>query len=118
MIAGKHYQGSSGRNVFRLRDPELHPQKDFNPDVKFPPRYPGLDAEQKTHVVEFIDFVLTHREAIMLGHDLNFHLRDHANRPTAEQTPPEKIPANDEKLNAEEKQHVFEFISFLLKKAA
>ncbi|MCF7845689.1 MAG: hypothetical protein K9L85_00445 [Candidatus Peribacteraceae bacterium] len=118
MITGRNYQNSERRRIFRLRDPELHPQKDFDPTVKFPPRYPDLDEEQKMHVAEFIDFIFANRKAVENDDDLHFYIRDHENRPATTQLPiPDKIPTGYEKLNSKERQHLFEFISFLLKKA-
>lgn len=118
MVAGKNYRNSSRRHVFRLREPELYPQKDFDANAKFPPRYPTLDDEEKMHVAEFIDFLLANREAVAKDEDLHFYVRDHENRPaTTNLSTPEKIPTNYSKLTEKEKQHVFELISFLFKKA-
>ena len=114
---GKNYQNSSRRKIFRLRDPELHPQKDFDPTVKFPPRYPDLNENQKLDVAEFIDFLLTNREAVESNDDLHFYMRDHENRPATTELPaPDQEPAKYSELKEKEKAHVFEFISFLLKK--
>ena len=82
MITGKNYENSSERKIFRFRDPELHPQKDFDADAKFPPRYPTLTDDEKLDVAEFIDFIFANREAVANDENLHFHIRDHENRPT------------------------------------
>jgi hypothetical protein len=116
MISGKNYQNSSKRKIFRFRDPERWPQKDFDPEAKFPPRYPDLDADEKLDVAEFIEFILANRDAVAADENLHFHMRDHANRPaTTELEIPSDHPAKYSELNLKERQHVFEFISFLIK---
>jgi len=117
MIAGKQYQHSEDRTIFRLRDPELHPQKDFDPNVVFPPRYPDLTDDEKLHVTEFVDFIFAHRDEIVRKDDLHFRIRDHENRPSTTNLPvSDKIPHRYDELNSEEKAHVFELISFLIKR--
>jgi hypothetical protein len=117
MTSDKNYQNSGNRHVFRLRDPELHPQKDFDASAKFPPRYPDLNDNQKNDVAEFIDFLNANKEAVANNDHLHFHLRDHDNRPvTTDLEISEKIPTNYSDLSEKEKSHIFEFISFLLKK--
>ena len=116
MISGKNYQNSKDRRIFRLRDPKLHPQKDFDPDAKFPPRYPTLTDDEKLDVAEFIEFILKNHEAIANDESLHFHMRDHENRPdTSNLEVPADHPAKYNGLNLEERQHVYEFISFLIK---
>lgn len=117
MVLGKNYQNSAQRHIFRLRDPELFPQKDFAASTKTPLRYSELSDEQKLDVAEFITFVIENRVAIDNNEVLHFHMRDHENRPTTTKlSTPKNTPKDYAKLNEKEKQHVFEFISFLLKK--
>ncbi len=116
MVSGKNYQNSSERKVFRLRNPELHPQKDFDAEAKFPPRYSELADDETLDVAEFIDFIFANREALANNEHLHFHMRDHANRPTTTRLEvPADEPAKYSELELEERKHVFEFISFLIK---
>jgi len=116
MVSDKNYQNPSDRKIFRFRDPELHPQKDFDAEAKFPPRYPELSDNEKLDVAELIEFILANREAVAANENLHFHMRDHENRPTTTklEVPADK-PAKYSELELEERQHIFEFISFLIK---
>jgi len=113
----KNYQHHQNRTIFRLRDPKLYPQKDFDPSMDSPPRYPTLADDEKLHVAEFIEFLLANDEAVETNEELRFYIRDHESRPpTTELLVPEDKPAKYSELGEKEKAHVFEFISFLVRR--
>jgi len=111
------YKNSSRRNIFRLRNPELNIQSDFDSTLTIPSRYAELNEDEKKSMDEFINFIFAHREEIKNNENLHFRIRDHENRPVdiKNETSKEK-PHDYDELENNERFHVYEFISFLIKR--
>ena len=104
----------TNKNTFSLHNPDKAAQKEYDLSASAPIGYKELDENKKIHIAEFSEFIFANREGIAIGKDLQFHIRNHDNRPMmTELAVPEDKPARYEELTELERFHIYEFMKFL-----
>jgi uncharacterized protein YfbU (UPF0304 family) len=117
MTLNHDYENSQDRNVFRFRKQDDSLREGFDLKSNTPHDYAELSEDEKLSVAELMDFINAKKEDLEKGELPHFRMRNHDDRPqTTNLEIGKNSPEGYEELSEENRNHVCDFISFLIKR--